>query len=658
MRKRLGIALPAIIAVVVLGASFLAAWAFLGEAGRSVEPSSVRRLIGLSQANLSEPWRIAMTEEIRREAAAHSDMRVIVTDAVDSYGRQVADVEHLLAYGIDLLIISPTDSAALTPIVAQAYRSLPVIVLDRAVEGYAYTLYIGPDNRLIGRETGRYVSELLGARGGTVLEVAGREGSPPTIDRSAGLREEISKYPGIRIVDAVTADWLRDRAEDILVDKFAVSRAPDAIVAQNDAMAFGAWLAARRSGLGPIDIIGVDGLGGTNGGLDLVDKGILSATFICPTGGKEAVDYAIDILDKKDGIPKKIYLRTRKVTAGTIASATPPPDAADVTAPPDDADAPAPPDAADATAPPDDADAPAAPDAAEGRGAPQVGSESRWRIANTRSVVEAARKAGIELHFVDGKQKQENQIEAIRSFIGMGVDVIAFSPIVEKGWEGVLAEAKAAGIPVFLSDREVDLQDDSLWLTFVGSDFMEEGRRAARWLIGYMKDRKNADGQVRIVELRGTEGSAPALDRNRGFEATIAGHDGFSIVRSETANFYLDQGRDRMREILASETGRIDVLFAHNDDMALGAIEAIEDAGLVPGKDIVIVSVDAIREAFVAMIAGKLNCTVECTPLLGPQLMKVVQDYMAGKDLPTRIVTSEEVFPAEIAKKAISERKY
>jgi simple sugar transport system substrate-binding protein len=124
------------------------------------------------------------------------------------------------------------------------------------------------------------------------------------------------------------------------------------------------------------------------------------------------------------------------------------------------------------------------------------------------------------------------------------------------------------------------------------------------------------------------------------------------------ANFYLDQGRERMTEILAAEKGRIDVLFAHNDDMALGAIEAIEAAGLTPGKDIVIVSVDAVREAFAAMIDGKLNCTVECTPLLGPQLMKVVQDYMGGVDLPTRIITSEEVFPAETAREKLKGRKY
>jgi len=236
--------------------------------------------------------------------------------------------------------------------------------------------------------------------------------------------------------------------------------------------------------------------------------------------------------------------------------------------------------------------------------------------------------------------------------------VFAFAPIVESGWEEVLREAKDAGIPVILSDRSVNLKDDSLWVTYVGSDFMEEGRRAARWLLGHLRGKKNGEDIVRIVELQGTVGSAPAIERKKGFEETLLPHPRFRIVRSEIANFYLDQGRERMREILAQEKNGIDVLFAHNDDMALGAIEAIEEAGLAPGKDIIIVSVDAVREAFQAMIAGKLNCTVECTPLLGPQLMKVGQDYMAGIELPTRIITSEEVFPAEHAKEKIKGRRY
>ncbi|MCA1950455.1 MAG: substrate-binding domain-containing protein [Treponema sp.] len=588
-------------------------------------------LIGLSQANLSEPWRISMTEEITQQAKLYPDMRVVITDAVDSSERQVDDVRRLLAYGIDLLIISPTDSQVLTPVVTEAYKTIPVIVLDRAVEGYDYTLYIGPDNQLIGRETGRSVSELLGKSGGTVWEIQGRAGSPPTIDRSTGLRQEIERHPGIRLTKTVTADWLRDQAEDALSALLAKSPIPDVIVSQNDAMAYGAILATKKAGIKNIKFIGVDGLEGANGGLDLVRKGLLTATFICPTGGKEAVNYAWDILEKKPGIPKKIYLRTRKITAETVNTNVDP--YASFRHPRSNKEP-------------------------IRLGFAQVGSESRWRLTNTKSIKDAARDAGIELIFVDGQQKQEKQIEAIRSFIRQKVDIIAFSPIVESGWEPVLQEAKEAGIPVILSDREVDIKDDSLWATFIGSDFLEEGRRAARWLLSYMQQHPTPDGIINIVELQGTVGSAPALDRKRGFETTLAAHKEYRIIRSEIANFYFDQGRDVMKRILETEQNRIDVLFAHNDDMALGAIQSIEAAGLNPGKDIVIVSVDAVKEAFQAMIAGKLNCTVECTPLLGPQLMKVIQDYFDGKELPTRIITSEEVFPAEVARAVLPKRRY
>jgi simple sugar transport system substrate-binding protein len=287
----------------------------------------------------------------------------------------------------------------------------------------------------------------------------------------------------------------------------------------------------------------------------------------------------------------------------------------------------------------------------------QTGKESNWRLANTESIKTAARKADIDLVFVDSEQQPEKQIAAVRSFIARKVDIISFSPIVESGWEPVLREAKAAGIPVFLSDRTVDVKDESLWTTFMGSDFLEEGRRAARWLVGYMK----TDRPVNIVELQGTIGSAPAIDRKIGFEEILQDHPNYRIIVSESGDFFRSVGREVMQKILrdlAAKDQTMDVLFAHNDDMAIGAIDAMEAVSLKPGKDVVIVSVDGIRDAFKAMIAGKLNCSVECSPLLGPQLMKAVKDYMEGKDLPVRSMTSEGVFPADVARAVLPTRKY
>jgi ABC-type sugar transport system substrate-binding protein len=285
----------------------------------------------------------------------------------------------------------------------------------------------------------------------------------------------------------------------------------------------------------------------------------------------------------------------------------------------------------------------------------QVGAESEWRTANTESIKSAAADAGIDLKFSDAQQKQENQIKAIRSYIAQKVDVIGFSPVVETGWETVLQEAKAAKIPVILTDRSVSVKDDTLYVTFMGSDFVEEGHKAGRWLVENTKDNK---GPINIVELQGTVGSAPAIDRKKGFEDIIKEDPKFKIIRSQTGDFTRAKGKEVMEAFLKAEGKKINVLFAHNDDMAIGAIQAIEEAGLKPGKDITIISIDGVKGAFEAMMAGKLNVSVECSPLLGPQLMAAAKDVVAGKTLPKRIVTKESIFPMEVAAKEFPNRKY
>jgi galactofuranose transport system substrate-binding protein len=283
----------------------------------------------------------------------------------------------------------------------------------------------------------------------------------------------------------------------------------------------------------------------------------------------------------------------------------------------------------------------------------QIGAESEWRTANTESIKSAAKMMDIDLRFSDAQQKQENQIKAIRSFIAQKVDVIAFSPVVETGWDTVLQEAKAAKIPVILTDRAVT-SDPSLYIGFIGSDFIEEGRKAARIVADHFK---GATADVNIVELQGTVGSAPANDRKKGFEEVLASNPRLKIVRSQSGDFTRSKGKEVMEAILKS-TGKIDALYAHNDDMAIGAIQAIEEAGLKPGKDIFIVSIDAVKGAFDAMIAGKLNATIECNPLLGPQLMTSVTEVVAGRPIPKRIVVDEQVFTMQTAKQHIQSRKY
>ena len=283
----------------------------------------------------------------------------------------------------------------------------------------------------------------------------------------------------------------------------------------------------------------------------------------------------------------------------------------------------------------------------------QVGAESEWRTANTVSIKEAAKAAGINLKFSDAQQKQENQIKAIRSYIAQKVNVIAFAPVVTTGWDTVLKEAKAAKIPVILTDRNIETKDPSLYVTMIGSDFAEEGQKAAQWLL----DNYKKPGDVNIVELQGTVGSAPAIDRKKGFEEVIKSDPRFKITRSQTGDFTRAKGKEVMEAFLKTDKN-IQVLYAHNDDMAIGAIQAIEAAGLKPGQDIIIISVDAVKGAFEAMMAGKLNVTVECNPQLGPQLMTVVKEVLAGKEQPKWVKTKEGVFPMETAAKEFPNRKY
>jgi len=199
----------------------------------------------------------------------------------------------------------------------------------------------------------------------------------------------------------------------------------------------------------------------------------------------------------------------------------------------------------------------------------------------------------------------------------------------------------------------VDVSDPDLFVTFIGSDFIEEGRRAGEWLA------KKMDGNATIAELQGTPGSAPAIDRKKGFAAVLAKNPKMKIVKSQTGDFTRAKGKEVMEAFLKSPEGKkINALYAHNDDMALGAIQAIKEAGIKPGKDIIIVSIDGVKGAFEAMVAGELNCTVECNPLIGPQLFDAVESILAGKKIPHRVVITEGVFDQSQAKDVIKDRKY
>jgi ABC-type sugar transport system substrate-binding protein len=282
----------------------------------------------------------------------------------------------------------------------------------------------------------------------------------------------------------------------------------------------------------------------------------------------------------------------------------------------------------------------------------QTGAESGWRTANTNSMVSEAQKRGIDLKFSDGQGKQENQIKAVRSFITQGVDAIIIAPLVETGWEPVLREAQRAKIPVIVTDRTVQVSDEALYAAFIGSDFYTEGKMAAEWLA------KFTNGKGNIVELQGTPGSAPANERRKSFADGIAAHPGLKIIDSQSGDFRRSGGKEVMEALIKKHGKAINILYAHNDDMALGAIQAIEEAGLKPGKDIIIVSIDAIKEGVQAVADGKINCVVECNPLFGPKVYDTVQKILKGEPVERKSFNKDEVIDATNAAKVLPTRQY
>jgi simple sugar transport system substrate-binding protein len=266
----------------------------------------------------------------------------------------------------------------------------------------------------------------------------------------------------------------------------------------------------------------------------------------------------------------------------------------------------------------------------------QIGSESGWRAAETTVTKQEAENRGITLKFADAQQKQENQIKAIRSFVAQGVDAILLAPVVATGWDSVLEEARDAGIPVLLLDRTVDAPKD-LYLTAVTSDLVHEGKVAGNWLQGEM-----AGKPCNIVELQGTTGSSPAIDRKAGFEAGIADAPNLKIIRSQTGDFTRSLGKTVMESFLKAEGGaNICALYAHNDDMAVGAIQAIKEAGLKPGQDIKIVSIDSVPDIHLAMKAGEANATVELTPNMAGPALDALAKFMDDGVAPPKWIQTE-----------------
>lgn len=288
----------------------------------------------------------------------------------------------------------------------------------------------------------------------------------------------------------------------------------------------------------------------------------------------------------------------------------------------------------------------------------QVGAESDWRVASTRSMKQALTKEnGFQLLFADAQQKQENQIKAVRDFISQEVDIIAIAPVTETGWETVLQEAKDAGIPVIIVDRMIQVSDDSLYTCWVGSNFYQEGKDSMAWLRDEMKAQGKEKEQHQMVMIQGTIGSSAELGRTKGIHEELKNMKNYHLLAEQTGEFTQSKGQEVMESFLKKYKD-IDIVIAQNDNMAFGAIDALKAAGKEPGKEITMISFDAVHAAFESMMAGDLNVSIECNPLQGPMVAELAKKIMAGETVDKIQYIKEGIFTSKTAKEEIKNRQY
>jgi ABC-type sugar transport system substrate-binding protein len=284
----------------------------------------------------------------------------------------------------------------------------------------------------------------------------------------------------------------------------------------------------------------------------------------------------------------------------------------------------------------------------------QIGSESGWRAAETNVAKQEADKRKIDLSISDAQQRQENQIRAIKAFIAQRVDAILLAPVVATGWDGVLSEAKAAKIPVILLDRQIETRKPDLYLSSVAADSVHEGEIAGEWLL-----QKVGAKPCKVLELQGTIGASVAIDRKKGFDAAIAKAPNVKIVRTQSGDFTRSKAKEVMESFIKAERGAgICAVYAHNDDMMIGAIQALEEAGLKPGKDILTISIDGVPDIFKAMVEGKANATVELTPNMAGPALDILMAYKSkGETPPKWVKTESRLYEPDTAQAEYDRRK-
>ncbi|GMQ61832.1 substrate-binding domain-containing protein [Vallitalea maricola] len=568
---------------------------------KSSKDPQIDYLIGMSHPNLSEEWQILVNEQMKNEAEKIDNLSVIFTNAGSSTYKQVKDINMLMDYGIDLLIITVNDANVLGPLLSEINKKIPVIVLDRDVSNYDFTLYIGPDYYSLGKKAGERVVSLLGKNGGKVIEVRGPIEEPSVVELSHGFDYIINQHPNINILTSISSEWLTSQTEERMNKLLKKIYDFDIVFAHNNAMALGAYYASKTQDL-DIKLIGVSGLM-SNKYRSYLEEGILDTTFLCPIGGKEAIDYAIDILNGENDIPRKIILNTIPITKENMTGIE------------------------------------SEPIKRESIKLGYIDSYTSDSF-NLETTYTAFEKESIELLYrninsnLSIKQQHVEQLEAIKNLIDNDVDMIAISPVVSSGWDEVLTIANKKNIPIILLNNMVNSKEN-LWTTYVGSDYYDQGKLAASYLVNNVYNMKN---DIVIAEIRGHSKSASTIQRTEGFNQVINGYSRINVKYRVDTDLSFEEAYKQMTRILDDD--KVNVVFTHEEDISYGALKAIKDYGLTIGKDIIMVT--TCNSVDTSMNNRDISCLVQSYPVTQSQLIKVVRDYMNGIS-PKKVINKDKL---------------
>jgi ribose transport system substrate-binding protein len=589
-------------------------------------------VIGMSQANKAEPWREAMDSQIAAAAKAYPEFEVVFQDAAQDNAKQVSDVENLLTQGIDLLIISPNEAAPLNDIVKQAWDScVPVIVLDRNLVDPNYSMFIGADNVAIGRGAGQYAAQWCADNGRTecrIAEIRGLEGAPPAKDRGDGFRQGLvdGGLSEKNIIFSQIAEWLRERAVPAAAAAFQSNPDIDVLYGHNDPMAEGAYIAAQDAGIdvSKVLFIGIDALPTPDGGIMSVLEGRLGVTFVYPTGGKQAIEWAKLILEDHINPPLWEVLPFDEVNpdnAQAVCNEFACPDAEAATPVPTAAEGwtmytlgmvtgtvlPGWEYPANGSPLPAGCPVPATKDKYV-IGMSQANKAEPWREAMDSQIAAAAGDyPDFEVVFQDAAQDNAKQVSDVENLLTQGIDLLIISPNEAAPLNDIVKQAWESCVPVIVLDRNLV---DPNYSMFIGADNVAIGRGAGQYAAKWCAD--NGRTECKIAEIRGLEGAPPAKDRGDGFRLGLVdgGLSEANIIFSQNADWLRERAVPAAAAAFQSNPD-IDVLYGHNDPMAEGAYIAAQDAGIDVSK-VLFIGIDALPTpdgGIMSVLEGRLGVT-------------------------------------------------